>query len=698
MAPDLTRRDILLAAAAAAALPFGAASPGGASALPAAADDAASAGTAGAAGLAGTAGAQGASGAPDAPGTKGDSAPADAYGTAVVALAARPFALSRVRLLPGPYLEAAEVNRRFLMGLEPDRLLHMFRVTAGLPSAAQPLGGWESPVNELRGHFTGHYLSACALLSTSLGDEAVRRRGNLMVAELAKCQSALGSGYLSAFPEELFDRLRDGKQVWAPWYTLHKIMAGMLDMHVYCGNAQALEVVKGMAAWAGRWVRPLGEAQMARVLEREYGGMNEVLYSLSAVTGDEAHRELAHQFDHQRIFAPLAAGRDELKGLHANTTIPKILGAARRYELTGEPRYREIAEYFWREVTARRAYCTGGSSNGESWGGEPGALAAELSGYTQECCVTYNLLKLARHVFTWTADPACADYIERAVWNGILGTQHPADGSKLYYVPLASGYWKLFGTPSQDFWCCTGSGSESFSRLAESIYFHDDDGLFVNQYVASELDWPERGLRLIQETRFPAAETVALTFRTTPGAPASQASRPAQLALRLRVPYWAARGGAVALNGRPLAGFASPGSYFVLDRAWRDGDRVELTLPMGLHAQPMPDDESLQAFLYGPLVLAGRLGTAGLTPAVLRAEPTAPRTVPEYKSEPVAAPTLRPRSVRLADWVKPVPDRPLEHRTTGQETDVTLVPLATLFDERYAVYWRVAPAGASTGC
>jgi DUF1680 family protein len=598
---------------------------------------------------------------------------------------ARPFPLSRVRLRPGPFCEAAAVNRRFLMGLDPDRLLHMFRVTAGMPSSAAPLGGWESPVNELRGHFTGHYLSACALLFAGSGDAAVKARGDLMVAELAKCQQALGSGYLSAFPEELFDRLRDGKQVWAPFYTLHKLMAGLLDMATCAGNRQALEVVVGMAAWTGRWVRPLGDAAMGRVLEREYGGMNEVLYNLSAVTGDPGHRELAQRFDHERIFAPLAAGRDELQGLHANTTIPKVIGAARRYELTGEPRYRQIAEYFWRQVTSRRAYCTGGSSNGEVWGAAPGVLSAELSGYTQECCVTYNLLKLSRHVFGWTADPACADYMERALWNGVLGTQHPADGSKLYYVPLASGYWKLFGTPLADFWCCTGSGCESFARAGESIYFHDDGGLFVNQYIASELDWTEEGIRLTQDTRLPAEETVRF---------AVHAVRPVRAAIRLRVPAWAMRGGSVKLNDRPLEGFASPGSYFVLDRTWRDGDRVELSLPLGLHVQPMPDDESLQAILYGPLVLAGRLGTEGLVPAVLRAGPTAPRTVPEYQAEPVAAPAFRVRADDPAAWIRPVPGRPLEFRTVGQSRDVTLVPLSSLYDERYAVYWRVTRASA----
>jgi DUF1680 family protein len=607
-------------------------------------------------------------------------------------LRVQPFDLSRVRLRPGPFLDAMEVNRRFLLGLDPDRLLHTFRLTSGLPTAASPLGGWESPANELRGHFTGHYLSACALLSASLGAEAgdgAKTRGHLMVAELAKCQKALGSGYLSAFPEELFDRLRDGKPAWAPWYTLHKIMAGLLDQYTHAGNAQALEVLQGMAAWAGRWVRPLGDAAMARVLEREYGGMNELLYNLAAVTGDSGYSELAHHFDHERIFAPLAASRDELKGLHVNTTIPKILGTARRYELTGEPRSRQIAEFFWRQVTGQRTYCTGGTSNGESWNADPGVLSTELSGYTQECCVTYNLLKLTQHVFTWTADPAAADYAERALWNGILGTQHPADGSKLYYVPLESGYWKLFGAPLNDFWCCTGSGSESFARLGESLYFHDD-GLYVNQYVASQLDWKEKGVRLLQDTRFPQEDTVRLTLRV---------ERPVAFPLRLRVPNWATRGGAVRLNGRLLDGFAAPGGYFVLDRTWRDGDRLELAFPMSLHVQPMPDDESLQAVLYGPLVLAGRLGTAGLTPATLRAEPTAPRTVPEYKAEPVPAPTLRTRSADPATWIHPVPGKALAWRTvsqasptlqTPQAQEVELVPLAMLYDERYAVYWRVA--------
>ena len=594
---------------------------------------------------------------------------------------ALPFDLARVRLAPGPLLDAQNVNRRFLMAKDPDRLLHMFRLTAGLPSTAEPLGGWEAPTNELRGHYTGHYLSACALLWASTGDPDVKARGDLMVTELGHCQDALGTGYLSAFPEEFFDRLREGRPVWAPFYTIHKIMAGLLDQATLAGNAQALHMVRGMAGWVARWTQPLGDEAMARILEREYGGMNEVLYNLAAVTGQDYLMDVAHKFDHERIFGPLAAGRDELKGLHCNTTIPKIIGAARRYELTGEPRYRAVAEYFWREVTTRRAYCTGGTSNEEDWDGDPGIIAGQLGGYTQEDCTTYNMLKLTRHVFGWTADPRCADHYERALVNATLGVQHPDDGSKLYYVPLGAGYWKLFGVMDHDFWCCTGTMSEAFAKLGDSIYFHDDAGVWVNLFAASTLDWTEKGVQIVQDTRFPEEGATSLTVHCR---------APTRVALRVRVPYWA-DGGSARLNGRALDGFASPGSYYVVDRVWHDGDRLDVALPMRLHFDATPDDPSLRAIMYGPLVLVGRLGTDGLTPATLRAPPTPPREVPTYPLGPVVAPPFRATG-DLASWVAPAPGRPLEFHTTGQATDVTLVPFYQLFDERYAVYWHVDDA------
>jgi DUF1680 family protein len=586
----------------------------------------------------------------------------------------RPFSLTDVRLGPGPFRDAFEINRRTLDSLAQDRLLHTFRLNAGLPSSAEPLGGWEKPDCELRGHFAGgHYLSALALLYAATSDDAYKRKANTMVTELAKCQKALGSGYLSAFPEEFFDRLRAGVKVWAPYYTFHKIMAGHLHAFEHCGNAQALEVALGMAAWVRNWTKGLSDAHMDRVLLIEFGGMNDVLAELYAITGKEEYLDLARRFDHRALFDPLAARRDELQGLHVNTQIPKVIGAARRYELTGEHRYRDIAEFFWQQVTNERSYCTGGTSNGESWNTPPGVLAKELSATSSECCCSYNMLKLTRQLFTWTGDPRAADYYERTLFNNRLGTQNPEDGTLMYYVPLASGFWKLYGPPLGAFWCCTGTGAEEFAKAADSIYFHDDSSLFVNLFVASEVQWKEKGFRLRQETGFPEQEATEFTVT---------ADRPVEITLRLRIPWWATRGGSVAVNGTPLAAFASPSSYLTLTRTWKTGDRVLLRLPMNVYVHPMPDDASLQAVMYGPLVLAGRLGTEGLTKEMMYGE--VPWEVPGK-----GLPTPEIVASRAAPWVERVPGERLAFRTVGQSPSVSLVPLYRVFGERYAVYWNV---------
>ena len=596
-----------------------------------------------------------------------------------IRLQAQPFRLDQVRLLPGPAEASMQLNRQYLHDLEADRLVHMFKVTAGLPSPAKQFGGWES--TELRGHFPGHYLSACALMFAGAGDRDLKAKGEAMVEELAKCQRANGTGYLSAFPTEFFDRLKDGKKVWAPWYTCHKIMAGLLDMHLLCGSGQALTVVRGMADWAKKWSGDLTGEHMARVLMVEFGGMNEALYNLHGVTGEPEYARVAQRFDHARFFDPLAEGRDALKGLHMNTHIPKVIGAARRYELTGETRYRDIATFFWRQAARHRGYCTGGGSNGEHWRTGPDELATELSATTQECCCTYNMLKLTRQIFTWTADPLCADYYERALFNGILGTMHPADGMTMYFVPLASGYWKLFATPRNSFWCCTGTGVESFSKLADSVYFHDGESLYVNLFLASELDWREKGLTLRQETAFPERDETALSIKTR---------KPLKLTIRIRVPYWATQGIGVKVNGKAVKAAAKPGSYLEVGRVWKNGDRIEVRLPMSLRVHPMPDDESLQAFMYGPLVLAGDLGAEGIPEDLRHAEDqTALVKYHKERGGPAPAPEFRAPAGELSAWLKPVSGKPLTFRTTGQARDVTFIPLNRLFQPRYGVYWRV---------
>ncbi len=584
----------------------------------------------------------------------------------------RPFPMKQVRLGEGSCKVAMEADRQYLRSLPPDRLLHTFRTNAGIASSAEPLGGWEKPDCELRGHYAGgHYLSACALMYASAGDEDLKKNANIVVAELGKCQNELKSGYLSAFPIEFFDRLRERQRVWAPFYTIHKIMAGLLDMYVHCGNEQALEMAQKMAGWTAGYTGSLSYEHMQRVLGTEYGGMGETLSNLYAVTGKEYYLEVAQRFDKKQFFDPLASHRDELKGLHVNTHIPQVIAAARLYELTGDRHYRDIAEYFWDEVVSERSYCTGGTSNGESWNTDPGKLSTELSTNTTECCCAYNMMKLTRHLFGWSPDARLMDYYERTLFNHRLGTINPEDGTMMYYLPLAAGYWKTFGKPFDAFWCCTGTGSEEYAKLTDTIYFHDDDSLYVNLYIDSQLEWPDKGLQVKQETRFPEEQGTTLTV---------VAKNPAQLSINLRIPYWV-QGGSVKINGAPLPAFASPSSYLTLNRVWKTGDRIQLSLPMGLHIDSMPDNQTIQAAMYGPLVLAGRFEpvTRDMTYGDYE-----PKPGDEKKVADIVADESKPTG-----WIEPDAKQPLTFNTVGQSQALTLVPLNKVIHDRYAVYWKV---------
>jgi len=600
----------------------------------------------------------------------------------------QPFPMDRVRLLPSAFLEAAEWNRGYMNRLPADRLLHSFRLNAGLPSSAEPLGGWEIYVapapgerrnneGELRGHFIGHFLSASAQLYASMGDKDAKAKGDLMVAELAKCQQKLGpSGYLSAFPIEWFERLDARQPVWAPFYTIHKIMAGMLDMYQLAGNKQALAVLEGMSRWADDWSASKTEEHMQEILNTEYGGMNEVLYNLAAATGNDRWAKAGDRFTKKRFFNPLALRNDELTGLHVNTHIPQVIGAARRYEISSDMRFHDVADYFWYEVTTARSYATTGTSNGEGWLTQPRMLSAELkrSVATAECCCSYNMLKLARHLYSWSGDSGYFDYYERSLLNMRLGTIQPKTGHTQYYVSLTPGAWKTFNTEDKSFWCCTGSGVEEYSKLNDSIYWRDQEGVFVNLFIASELDWAEKGFRLRQDTRFPEQPTTTLTVT---------AAKPAQLAMRLRIPAWT-QAASVKINGHAIDVTPTPGSYLTLNRVWKAGDKIEMTLPMHLSVEAMPDDPKTQAFLYGPLVLAGDLGSEGLTEQ-LTVGPNAPR----MRGMPLEIPSFQAAGTDPASWIKPA-GAPLTFRTTGQQKDVTLAPLNSIWGKRYSVYWQVA--------
>jgi len=584
------------------------------------------------------------------------------------------FDLGEVELHDGPLKQSVEWNRSYIMRLSVDRLLYNFRVTAGLPSSAQPLGGWESPKRELRGHFVGHYLSACALMYASTGDPQVKAKGDQIVSGLAVCQKDLGSsGYVSAFPVELFDRLDALQKVWAPFYTLHKIMAGLLDMHTLANNSESLEVLLGMARWVDAWTASKTPEHMQEILDNEFGGMNDVLYNLAVVTGDDRWAVTGDRFTKIKFFNPLALRKDELCGLHANTHMPEVIGAARRYEISADPRYRYVADFFWETVVESRTYVTGGSGNKEHWETQPNQLGAELqeASQHQECCCAYNMMKLSRHLYMWTAQPRYIDYYERNLFNHRLGTIQPETGLTSYFLSMTPGAWKIIATEDDSFWCCNGTALEEFSKLNDSIYFHDDHGVYVNLYAASSLNWRARGIRLTQATKFPLEPQTTIVVDQSTAQP---------WFLNLRIPSWTTHDAAISINGKPVEGIAAPGSYFTIRRVWKRGDRVEVNLPMQLRLEAISDNSSWKAFTFGPLVLAGQLPATGLDAELLQKQQG-----PEVDKSPMAVPVIAGDDAVLLVKIKPV--APLTFSLDTAEQKITLKPLYQSWD-RFAVYWK----------
>ena len=382
------------------------------------------------------------------------------------------FPLEDVRLLQSPFKNAMDKDAAYLLSLKPDRFLYRFRLNAGLQPKDSIYGGWETA--GVSGHSLGHYLSACSMLYAASGDERFKKITDYIVDELALCQDARKTGYVGAIPGEdsLFDQIARGNiraganlnDVWVPWYTLHKMLAGLVDAYRYTGNDKALIIATKFADWTSNKFKNLTEAQFQTMLDCEHGGMNEVLANIYASTGNKKYLELSYRFDHKKILDPLSQGVDELAGKHANTQIPKVIGAARQYELTGDDKEKRTADYFWQTVTQHHSYVIGGNSDYEHFT-KPDELADHLSTNTTETCNSYNMLKLTQHLFTWNADGSYMDYYERTLYNHILASINPENGMTCYYVPLVTGAEKIYGTPTNSFWCCTGTGMENQCKI-----------------------------------------------------------------------------------------------------------------------------------------------------------------------------------------------------------------------------------------
>lgn len=584
---------------------------------------------------------------------------------AVMPRALDPIPLRQVRLLDGPYKQAQELDRAYLLRLEPDRLLHRFREFAGLKPKGEEYGGWEK--DTISGHSLGHYLSAVALMYGATGDQELKKRADYIVQELAECQEAEGDGYVGGLPDHkrLWAEIEQGEirskgfdlnGLWVPWYNLHKTFAGLLDAHEQTGNAKALDVARKLADWSIHITRNLTPAQWQQMLACEHGGMNESLAELYARTGEKKYLDLARLFHHDAFMSPLEQGVDNLPGRHANTNIPKIIGAVRDYELTSNLPAGAASRFFWETVVHDHTYAIGGNSQGEYFG-RPRQLADRLTGNTTETCNTYNMLKLTQHLFTLDPSAELGDYYERAMLNHILASQDPDNGMFTYFVPLNPGAKKTYSDEENSFWCCVGTGMENHAKYGESIYYAGRDALVVDQFIASTVEW--KGVKVTQQTSFPLSDRVNFTI-----------DGEASFAIRFRRPGWLASAPTIKVNGKPTAFEELSDGFIEIRRKWSPGDQVDLTLPMKLRLEPTPDRSNRTAILYGPMVLAADMDDLG----------------PEWRDR---MPVLLAPDRNPENWIRPVAGSPGTFRTmgVGRPAELKLKPFHLSQHNRYSAYF-----------
>lgn len=509
------------------------------------------------------------------------------------------FDMGDIVLLDSYEKNAFEKEVAYLKKLDADRLLKGFCDIGGVSSDATLYGGWEN--SAIKGHTLGHYLTAAAQAYAASGDKELLSTVNHIVDVLAECQNDK-TGYLAAIPESHYTQIEKGNTsgTWVPWYTMHKVLAGLIDAYELTGNEKALTVASKLGDWVYARTSAWSEATQATVLNVEYGGMNDCLYQLYSHTKSDKHLQAAHSFDEMTLFDALYRGEDVLNGKHANTTIPKIIGALNRYITLGESEeyYLQVAENFWEIVVNNHTYITGGNSEWEHFG-EANVLDAERTNCNCETCNTYNMLKLTRELFKITGNRKYTDYYENTFINAILSSQNPDTGMTTYFQPMATGFFKVYSSETGHFWCCTGSGMENFSKLGDSIYYKDDESVYVSRFTSSRLNWEEKGLILTQKADIPMTDTVTYTINT--------AGKDVRADIVLRVPDWIAGNPVVSINGNETPVQAVNG-FIRLSQTWKDGDVIKYKIPMEVAAYNLPDNENVLAFKYGPVVLSADLG------------------------------------------------------------------------------------------
>lgn len=621
------------------------------------------------------------------------------------------FLISDITMTDDYCTNAFAKEMEYLLSFDTERLLAGFRDNAGLSTnGAKRYGGWEN--TNIAGHSVGHYLTAIsqAYQNPTITDKQkseLYSRMKILIDGMQQCQrSSRGkAGFLWAAPvpsdgnvERQFDRVEIGKanifdDAWVPWYTMHKLIAGIVDVYKATGYAPAKEVGANLGDWVYNRCSKWSEQTHRTVLSIEYGGMNDCLYDLYVVTGKDSHAVAAHYFDETALFEKVMnGGRNVLTNRHANTTIPKFIGALKRYTvLDGKTvngqrvdasEYLKYAETFWEMVTTHHTYITGGNSEWEHFGSDD-ILDAERTNCNCETCNSYNMLKLSRELFKITRDSKYMDFYETAYYNSILSSQNPETGMTTYFQPMATGYFKVYSTPWDKFWCCTGSGMENFTKLGDTIYMHDDTSLYVNMYQSSVLKWAEKGVTLTQETNIPAEDTAKFTV-----------SGNAELDINFRIPDWTAGTMTVRVNGEKYS-YRTENGYANVVGDFRSGDVIELTIPAKVRAYPLPDGPDVYGFKYGPLVLSAELGKENMQTDSTGMWVTIP------KDKVVASETIKlsKEGQSVAAFMAEIDEHLVRDgsslRFTLKDTNTTLTftPHYKQYEQRYGIYWKFVPNG-----
>jgi DUF1680 family protein len=594
--------------------------------------------------------------------------------------------VQNIRLLPSLFYDRYELNKKYLMSLDNNKLLQNFYYEAGIKKNGQIMiqkqeqgvddfyWGWDSPMNQLRGHFLGHWLSAAAYMYAETHDEEVKAKADKIVSELAECQQINGGEWAGSIPEKYFDLMARGRQIWSPQYTIHKTLMGLWDMYAMTGSQQALDVLDRFADWFHRWTdKQIASNNAGVIYGGETSGMLEIWANMYGLTHLQKYLDLMERYGNPGLFQSLQKGEDALSNEHANASIPWSHGSARTYEVTGNNHWRDITLAFWKNaVTDRDYYCTGGQNSGEYWI-QPHQLEKFMSQNNQEHCSVYNMIRTADYLYRWTGDVKYADYIERNIYNGILAQQNPNTGMVAYFLPMAAGYTKGgekgWGSPTMDFWCCHGSLVQAQVRYLEYIYFENNDGLVVSQYIPSVVKWQKNGVKVSFQQDFIAHQYNRISMGSRWRMNFSiKTDKPVKFALQLRMPWWLKEKAIIKVNG-VAESVTIVNGLFSISREWNN-DEVLVEFPTQVYSVSLPDAKNKYAFMEGPIVLAGIVDND----VCLKGEASHPESIllREYEHE-----------------YKTFPWKQSHYWTINQTKNIRFVPLYEIVDEHYTLYFPI---------